>query len=77
MSFSGHCEVVTCMTHLFALFTAYHCYTCLNDLISWHLFFYDENSSKIYVPSKMNMYPQIETPGGTCTPKHKYEWACC
>ena len=34
--------VVTCMTHLLALFTAYHCYTCLNDLISWPLFFYDE-----------------------------------
>ena len=25
----------------------------------------------------MNMYPQMETPGGTCTPKQKYEWACC
>ena len=25
----------------------------------------------------MNMYPQTETPGGTCTPKQKYEWACC
>ena len=24
----------------------------------------------------MNMYPQMETPGGTCTPKQKYEWAC-
>ena len=23
------------------------------------------------------MYPQMETPGGTCTPKQKYEWACC
>ena len=22
------------------------------------------------------MYPQMETPGGTCTPKQKYEWAC-
>ena len=36
-----------------------------------------KNSSKICVPSKMNMYPQMETPGGTCTPKQKYEWACC
>ena len=35
-----------------------------------------KNSSKICVPSKMNMYPQMETPGGTCTPKQKYEWAC-
>ena len=34
--------VVTCMTHLLALFSAYHCSTCLNDLISWPLFFYDE-----------------------------------
>ena len=24
----------------------------------------------------MIMYPQMETPGGTCTPKQKYEWAC-
>ena len=24
----------------------------------------------------MNMYPQMETLGGTCTPKQKYEWAC-
>ena len=22
------------------------------------------------------MYLQMDTPGGTCTPKQKYEWAC-
>ena len=26
-------EVVTCKTHLLALFSAYHCYTCLTDQI--------------------------------------------
>ena len=36
-----------------------------------------KNSSKICVPSHMNMYPQMETSGGTCTPKQKYEWTCC
>ena len=44
--------VVTCMTHLLALFTAYHCYTCLNDLISWPLYFYYEKTVLKYV------YPQ-------------------
>ena len=63
-----------------SIFTAlwYHCYTHLNDLISWPLYvYYEKTAQKICVPSKMNMYPQMETPGGTCTPKQKYEWACC
>ena len=69
--------MLTCMTHLLALFTAYHCYTCLNDLISWPLYFYYEKTALKCVPSKMKMYPQMETPEGTCTPKQKYKWACC
>ena len=44
--------VVTCMTHLLALLTAYHCYICLNDLISWPLYFYYEKTALKYV------YPQ-------------------
>ena len=36
-----------------------------------------KNSSKICVPSKLNMYPQMRTSGGTCIPKQKYMWACC
>ena len=46
--------VVTCMTHyLLALFIAYHCYTCLNDLISWPLYFYYENTAvKCVYPQK-------------------------
>ena len=52
MVFAGG-GVVTCMTHLLALFTAYHCYTCLNDLISWPLYFsYKKKTALKYV------YPQ-------------------
>ena len=50
--------VVTCMTHLLALFTAYNCYTCLNDLISWPLYFYYEKTALKYVYSKNEHVPQ-------------------
>ena len=39
--------VVTCKTHLIALFTAYHCYTYLNDQISMPPYFYLKNGFKI------------------------------